>query len=109
MLAGLRVESVVEDGVGSLQRGRGFDRRVADTHLAVIADAQLASHLKRDSGEGLVRAHGSSSFMLPPASPGVCALSREGAARVVPLSDETPDSGVVSALLEIWRTRTPGA
>src|SRR3954452_15279617 len=117
MLAGLRIEAVVDYGVGGLQRGRSFDCRIADAHLAVVADAQFAMHLQRNSRKGLVRAHLSPWFYLPAALPGACvcfhAEETTGCAfwRITcnGRDHETPHSGVAGALLEIRRPRAAGA
>jgi hypothetical protein len=57
MLVGLRVEAVIDYGIGRVERGGGFDGRVADADLAIVADAQFASQLKRNPRESGMRAH----------------------------------------------------
>src|SRR4051812_21748555 len=79
VLAGLRVEAVVQYGIGGIEGGRGLDGRIADADLAVVADAQLAPNLERDSREGLMRAHLCLHFHVPAGSAAaVCAFSRSG-------------------------------
>jgi hypothetical protein len=45
VFAGLRIEAIIEDGVGRIQRRLRFYRWVTDAQFAIIANSQLAANL----------------------------------------------------------------
>jgi hypothetical protein len=45
VFAGLRIEAIIQDGVGRIQRRLRFDRWVANAQFAIIANSQLAANL----------------------------------------------------------------
>jgi hypothetical protein len=59
MFPGFRVETVIEDSIGSIERGLTLQGGVTDTYFAVVPNPQLTAYLQRNSGKALVRAHDS--------------------------------------------------
>jgi hypothetical protein len=45
MLSGLGIEPVIQYRIRGIQRGRGFDRGIADVQFSGVPDAQFASYL----------------------------------------------------------------
>ncbi len=79
MLAGLRIEAVVENRIGGVLRWRGFNCRIADAYLPGVSNTKFAPDLQRDAGETLVRAHVDFSPRLhvrPRAASLLCELTR---------------------------------
>jgi hypothetical protein len=92
MFAGVGVKTVIEDGIGRIERRLPCDRGIADAQLAIITDAQFAANLQGNAGEILMRTHVPSRHFI--------ILARLPARRRLVCTDSSGEAGEVKELAE---------